>query len=217
MKFFTCIGITFLSHLFVVFILGFSFKKGLSQDIILKASVQVNLVALPEKKLSSSIRTKPKKIVLLSKKKAKKQNPKNKQKDILKKIKERLRKQKQKNVLKKIKDKGVKDKNNSVKAGNKLSSELQNQIQNYLEELKLHVHSFWSIPQWIDQSSLKVEIIVYLNKNGDLLRSKYFSKSANEDFNLQAFNALNLASPYPPPPKELVDLLKSSGIIFSFP
>lgn len=204
------------------FALSFSLKKGLAKNIILKTSVQVNLVALPEKKSFSAKKVKANKVVLLPKKKskAKKKTSKTKQKNILKKIQERLRKQQQKNILKKIKNKKTKGKTNKqslTEAGNKLSSALQNHTQDYLERLKIHVHSFWSIPQWIDQSNLKVEITVYLNKNGDLLRAEYFSKSGNEDFNSQAFNALNLASPYPPPPEELVDLLGSSGVVFSFP
>ncbi|MBE8163437.1 MAG: TonB C-terminal domain-containing protein [Bdellovibrionaceae bacterium] len=218
MKFVNCIGVVFFIHVFVVSVFSFSFQKSLSKNIILN-SVQVNLVALPEKTITALHKLKARKVVLLPKKKSKKHSKKN-QKSILKKIKERLRKKSQKSILKKIKEAGAKktaNKQSKVLAGNKLSSVLQNQIQNYLEQLKRHVHSFWSIPQWIDQTHLRVEINVYLGKGGGLLRAEYFNKSENEDFNSQAFNALKLASPYPAPPEELVDLLSSSGIVFRFP
>lgn len=209
MKFFNCIGITLFAHFFLIFFFSVSFSSSLKKDLIFKNSLQVNLVALPEKTYFK--KQKVEKAIVIKKKK--KSNIKLDQKNILKKIKEKLRKQKQKNILKKIKNS---NKSNRHK-GNKLSSLVQNQIQNYLERLKLHVHSFWSVPQWVNQNNLKVEIIVYLNKEGQVLGQKYFSKSTNKDFNYQAFKALKLASPYPPPPKDLASFLENSGIVFSFP
>lgn len=219
MKFFTCISITFFTHLCLVVVFSLSFKKGLAKNIILKTSMQVNLVALPEKKAISIEKPKKDKAILWKNKKTKKRRSKLQQKNILKKIQKRLRKKQQKNILKKIKNTKQKktEKNSNTRAGNQLSSVLQNQIQNYSGQLKRHVHSFWSIPQWVDPNNLKVEIIVYLNKNGELLQAKYFSKSSNEDFNTQAFNALSSASPYPYPPEALVDVLEDLGIVFSFP
>lgn len=203
MKFFTCISITLFTHFFLIFFFSVSFGSSLKKDLIFKNSVTVNLVALPEK--TRFVKHKQQKAIVI-----KKSKNKFSQKNILKKIKERLRKQKQKNILKKIKD-------SKKNKGNKISSLVQDQIQNYLERLKQHVHSFWSIPQWVNQNNLKVEIIVYLNRDGQLLGQKYFSKSANQDFNQQAFKALSLASPYPPPPKDLASFLENSGIVFSFP
>lgn len=225
MKFFTCISLTLFAHIVLVIIFSFSVKQGSNQKIILKKVVRVNLVALPEKKnISQKIAALKVKGITISKTRKKKSKKKNrtsklKQSSILKKIQERLRKKQQKNILSKLKNKkNIQDKKDGAEqAGNKISSALQSQIQNYLENLKVHVHSFWSIPQWVSQNNLKVEITVYLDQNGRLIRKEYFSESINADFNAQAFGALDRASPYPVPPEELLGLLQSSGIVFSFP
>jgi colicin import membrane protein len=112
-------------------------------------------------------------------------------------------------------------------AGNKLSkgssatgdvvSGDRGAFEEYAASMPAHVRPYWKLPSFLRGKDLKCRIQIYIGENGKVLKTSYYEKSGDDDFDQRALNAIKASAPFPIPPKEAVAFLQSGAIVLGFP
>ncbi len=64
--------------------------------------------------------------------------------------------------------------------------------------------------------TLKAQVTVIIDSEGNLLSTSFESKSGDESFDLSAMRAVERSAPFPPPPLEIKDEVVSEGFLIEF-
>ncbi|MFA5584649.1 MAG: TonB family protein [Bacteriovoracaceae bacterium] len=109
---------------------------------------------------------------------------------------------------------------NKVSAGSALvgdiTSETSSEFSAYVQGMPERVRVNWRLPSYLMDRDLKCRIKVFLNNNGQLIKTEIVESSGVEEFDTRALNAIKEAS-FPPPSKEVGIRLSTYGIILGFP
>lgn len=221
-------------HLFIF--LAFTVKTVFfeNEPTVYESAVRVDLVALPDK-LSPQEKTqeqasptpvqeKPvekKKITEVKKEDAINLNKtKNKQSDALKKIREMEALEKIKKHVEteqRLKKASQLFKGNQLSSGSELSGVSKIQHDNYISNVKRHIYQSWALPEWLSKKDLKAQVLVRIDENGRVIYRQIYKSSLNPTYDDVCLEAIENASPTPPPPEKLVKIMKNEGILIGFP
>lgn len=110
---------------------------------------------------------------------------------------------------------------NKVSAGSALvgdiTSEASSEFSSYVQAMPEKVRVHWKLPSYLLNQNLKCRIKVYLNSNGNLIKSEIVESSGVEEFDTRALRAIKDAAPFPNPSKDVGTRLATYGIILGFP
>ena len=219
----------------VVFFLGSNrlwnlFSQG---KIIVPASIRVDMVALPdlpskeetverqEKPAvlpAKEVKKKPEKIKDLKKKETQKQqlqDPKEKKPPKKKNTGDAQKEQKKSSsdLEEKV------NKGHQIVEGEKEGEEILNQqqmleINTYMMSIKEQTEANWNLPKYLTDMNLTSQIEIRINNEGGMIYKQIVLSSGNELFDSYVLKAIENSAPYPPPPVNVRDLIRS-GIILS--
>lgn len=90
------------------------------------------------------------------------------------------------------------------------------EIGRYQMVLRKEVVNVWELSAINKPKGLKAQIIVRINKNGDLISAEWEKQSGDSVFDASCMEAIKKASPFPLPPKALWDEAYADGLLFDF-
>lgn len=108
-------------------------------------------------------------------------------------------------------------KGNEISKGKSLTGVARLDHQNYLSDLDSHVKSHWNLPQWLANANFKARVLVFVDAKGFVLKKQMTKSSGNPAYDERVMQAVENASPFPPPPSNLVNLFEVDGIELGFP
>ena len=132
----------------------------------------------------------------------------------------------------KLQIKREKEINSLVIEGNKLSKghnltdggtlskeeELRKVFENYAEQLRSSVKSYWKLPEYLkEDSNLRCRVQIFLSSEGELLNIDIYESSGNEEYDKRAIQTVKTAAPFPPAKKDIADRILSGDLILGFP
>lgn len=218
--------------LHVAIFLIFSVKAAFFTDepIVINNAVRVDLVALPDKMKTDepeAVKAEPEK-VKIEKPVAKPQEPKFDLEKIRREQKEavdKLRNQKKKKVepTEEPETKAPPAPPPSLYKGNVLSpgSEVVGvaklEYDKYFDLARAKIKLHFVLPQWLKDTGLRTHVHVKIDERGYVIDRTLVKSSNNEIYDKLVLKAVTDASPLPPPPEKLKDILKFDGIILAYP
>ncbi|HEX4925474.1 MAG TPA: TonB family protein [Bdellovibrionales bacterium] len=108
-------------------------------------------------------------------------------------------------------------KGNVLSKGTALKGIVSTQMAGYVNLLERHAKDNWTIPKWLEDLNLKARAHVFLNEDGTVARRTIVQSSGNDTYDDLVLSSIDKASPFPPPPKHFIDLVKTKGIQLGFP
>ena len=110
---------------------------------------------------------------------------------------------------------------NKVSSGSALvgdvTSETSSEFSAYVQGMPEKVRVHWKLPSYLMDKNLKARIKIYLNTNGNLIKTEIVESSGVEEFDTRAMRAIKDASPFPAPSAAVGTRLATYGIILGFP
>ena len=210
-----------------------------SQDkIIVPASIRVDMVALPDFPSKRETVKKKEKPAVLPVKEVKKKPEKTKKPE---KIGDLKKKEVQKQQLQEPKEKKPPEerdtddtqneqekpsdleekvnKGNQIVEGEEKGEEILNQqqmleINTYMMSVKAQTEANWNLPKYLTDMNLTAQIEIRINNEGGMIYKQIVLSSGNELFDSYVLKAIENSAPYPPPPANVRDLIRS-GIVLS--
>ncbi len=91
------------------------------------------------------------------------------------------------------------------------------QFDLYVLNLPKLIRPFWKLPSYLKDEVLQARVIIYINTKGMVTKSRFISKSGNNDFDERAIKSINQSQPFPAPSEEIRGRLISEGVILGFP
>ena len=185
-----------------------------NKEITLAPSMKVTMTALPEKILPKPKKRPEKPAPLPVKKKPpEEKKPKPVKEEALEKQEEELSGESEQQPLKEAADKELKG--NQPQEG--LSAEEQNAqqiiINEYLIEIIERVKRNWRLPKYLADQSFRAELEIRIDARGKVTEKKIITSSQNEVVDGRVLKAIELSSPFPPPPESVQKLIED-GIVF---
>ena len=226
-----------LAHFLIVifFVIDPNFNLFPKEHIVIREAIRVDSIGLPDLQkriVSAPPKPKPRPVMKkkapkpVVKKKAKaKPKPKPAKPPALEKIKAQQKSALEKlqalesldNIKREVKEKpeykGARLSKGSSPTG---SETLQFEMLKYFTSLKSHIKIFWSLPQELASQNLRAEIYVEIGLDGSVFKKQIMQSSGSAAFDARVLEALDRASPFPAPPKEVQKQL-SQGVVFRFP
>jgi colicin import membrane protein len=87
----------------------------------------------------------------------------------------------------------------------------------YFVSLKRQVQKYFVLPQWLAESTLRAQALVKIDERGYVVSRELIKSSGDAAFDAKVFEAIDAASPFPPPPPRLVNVIALNGLLFNFP
>lgn len=87
----------------------------------------------------------------------------------------------------------------------------------YLGDLDNKVKNNWSLPKFLAQKQLSASIMIFIDKNGQLVKKYIKRSSGNSLFDEKCMLAVENSAPFDPPPYKLEAILETDGIELGFP
>lgn len=98
-----------------------------------------------------------------------------------------------------------------------LSEEEQNAqqiiINEYLIEIIERVKRNWNLPKYLTDQNFRAELEIKINAQGKVTEKKIITSSKNEVVDGKVLKAIELSTPFPPPPESVQKLIED-GIVF---
>lgn len=224
------------------FILGLSFllKAAFfpSDPIDIRTAIRVDVVGMPDKVETPKAKAKPKppKQVKISEKPQAKPKPRpkpivkkpkkptvnlNKAKSDQEKALERL---KALEAIEKMKEETQKQeaveqeyKGNVISSGSSLTGLDRIAFEKYFDDMQVHVKQQWNLPTWLASANLKGVVAVKIDERGYVIDRVITKPSGNDVFDNLVLETVDRASPFPPPPNRLKNVLRLNGFQLGFP
>jgi TonB family protein len=158
-----------------------------------------------------------------SKKGAHKDDKKNPEKDRIEEIRERLRADARRKelALKLTESSGREGRpilaGNKISAGTSITGDIASETEAYNGKLRSHLHRVWEIPAWMNASNLSAVVVVKIGSDGRITKKEFTKRSGNSDFDATVERAIERASPFPAPPRELAATYLEEGVAWKFP
>lgn len=108
-------------------------------------------------------------------------------------------------------------KGNVISVGSALKGLNKLEFDQYIGSLDAHVKNNWSLPEWMKTQGLTAEVLVKIDKSGQMIERRFIKKSGNTEFDDRVMAALEKSNPFPAPPDKFTDLVGIQGITFAFP
>lgn len=108
-------------------------------------------------------------------------------------------------------------KGNEISPGSALNGIAKLENDSYLTSIDGHVKQYWDVPNFLANASLSASIVIYLDESGNVVKKRMVKSSGNQIFDQTVINAVEKASPFPTPPKKLVNIFMVDGIHLGFP
>ena len=226
------VGVSVLFHIAIVLVFTVKTVFFPSEEIQIRNAIRVDIVGLPDKKVApkpKAEKAKPKK-AKVKPAKTKDKKSKNSKKVDLKKAKnkqnkalERLKalqaiEKSQKDTKTKPKVEPTKEfKGNVVNAGDSLTGLDRLDHNQYFSTLKGHVQKHFVLPQWLAESEFRAKALVKVDERGFVISRELTESSGNPTFDNRVLEAIDNASPFPPPPGRLKNVIALNGLVFNFP
>lgn len=86
-------------------------------------------------------------------------------------------------------------------------------INEYIIEIVERIKRNWNLPKYLTDQSFRAELEIKINSQGKVTEKKLTTPSQNEIFNGKVLKAIELSSPFPPPPEPAWELIKDGIII----
>jgi TonB family protein len=106
---------------------------------------------------------------------------------------------------------------NQKNQGTSLTGQMAATRDAYLSAISDKIHSYWALPSYVQDSSLKALVLIHLDGHGNVLNMRFTRTSGNKTFDDNAESAIRSASPLPAPPAELASYFRSTGLLVGFP
>ena len=222
--------LSFAGHLCIFLFLFFSPKMFQSKSMEIKESIRVDMIGLPDiQKPQAPAPQKSKKEVKKSapqkpKKKPKpKPKPKQKKPSVKKEVKKskpdpKQTKRAQSQAIANLREEKRLYKGERLSKGDSQQGEINALlISAYSSRIRSHINRNWNIPQFLADKNLRATIVIYINKLGQITRIELEKTSGDESFDQIVIETIQISSPLPEPPSELVYSLSREGIGFNFP
>lgn len=113
--------------------------------------------------------------------------------------------------------KEIQYKGNILSAGTALTGLSKLQHNQYLGEIKKHVHKNWFLPEWLTNKGLNAQITVKIDEDGNVLEKTIVKSSDNPSFDDLVVATITKSNPFPAPPEKFVDILRVNGLTLGFP
>jgi len=108
-------------------------------------------------------------------------------------------------------------KGNVLSAGSSLTGLSKAEHDDYIDSLDSRIKEHWNLPAWLANANLKARVTVYLDSHGVVIKKILAQSSGNAVFNQKCMEAIDQASPFPPPPAKLVNIFAVDGFSVGFP
>jgi colicin import membrane protein len=108
-------------------------------------------------------------------------------------------------------------KGNVLAVGSALKGLNKMEFNQYIGSLDVHVKNNWALPEWMLSQGFKAEVMIKIDKTGQIIERRLVKKSGNAEFDDRVMAAIEKSNPFPPPPDKFVDLVGIQGITFAFP
>jgi TonB family protein len=110
---------------------------------------------------------------------------------------------------------------NKISKGNSLTGSSgiadEGAFAQYVSAIPFRVKNFWKLPSYLLGRNLKCRIRIYINSNGELIKTNIFESSGVEEFDQRAVDAIEAASPFPTPEESFSVRLIRGEIALGFP
>lgn len=106
---------------------------------------------------------------------------------------------------------------NQVVTGNSFTGVAGIAANDYFNQISVHINNFWSLPEWLQDASLKAVVRVKIDEAGRLLGAEIAEASGNPAFDNAALSTVEAAAPFPVPPDNIRDKIVYNWMMFRFP
>jgi TonB family protein len=107
---------------------------------------------------------------------------------------------------------------NIISQGSSITGDIATQRDAYQALAKNHFARFWNAPGWMQASNrFSAKILVRVAPDGRVLSQEFLERSGSSEYDALAAKAVSDASPFPPPPADLVRNAMEDGIVCAFP
>lgn len=100
----------------------------------------------------------------------------------------------------------------SISKGESLRGLTKLEYENYVEKLRQQIEQQWQLPGYLSQKFLASQVRIWIASNGNLIRYEVLKVSGNPQFDQIVEGTVKIASPYIPPPSQLVSTLETIGV-----
>ncbi len=108
-------------------------------------------------------------------------------------------------------------KGNELSPGSSLTGIAKLENDGYLTSIDSHVKRHWDVPNFLANANLSASIVIYLDERGNVIKKRMVRSSGNQIFDQTVLSAIEKASPFPTPPRKLVNIFMVDGIQLGFP
>lgn len=108
-------------------------------------------------------------------------------------------------------------KGNVLNAGDSLTGLDKIDHSQYFSTLKGHVQQHFVLPQWLAESNFHAKALVKVDERGFVISRELTQPSGDPTFDNKVLEAIDNASPFPPPPGKLKNVVALKGLVFNFP
>ena len=109
-------------------------------------------------------------------------------------------------------------KGNRLSPGTSLSGEAQERLEaNYYDVIRNILQKNWVLPTWIARQNFTAQTKIFLNSQGYIQKFQFIQKSGNQKFDEAVSSTIEMSSPFPSPPKTLIQKLLKDGVLIGFP
>lgn len=137
------------------------------------------------------------------------------QKDVVKKIDKKEKKIDQK-ALQQIILEGNKVSKGSATTGDSVAEANQAFVA-YVQGLPDQVRPNWKLPSYLKESTLRCRVRIFLDANGNIIRTQVFESSGDAEFDAKALEAVKKSSPLPKPGQEFLSRAIGGDVLLGFP
>jgi colicin import membrane protein len=106
---------------------------------------------------------------------------------------------------------------NQVSRGSSASGLIKQEQAAYLDSLNASIRANWSLPRWLQNSTYRARIVIYIDSGGRLLKKEFRQRSGNATFDEQVEAAIQRSIPLPAPPSSIAGVLQTDGVELGFP
>ncbi|MCB0394487.1 MAG: TonB family protein [Bdellovibrionales bacterium] len=107
-------------------------------------------------------------------------------------------------------------KGNRLNPGTALQGIHKIDFSNYQHAIYLHAKSNWIIPKWLSDSTLNADVLITLDEKGYVISKRVSRSSGDTSYDQSVLEAIERASPFPPPEERFIDILAVSGVQITF-
>ena len=109
-------------------------------------------------------------------------------------------------------------KGNAISKGTSLTSEAKTSLEaSYSDVVLERVRSNWELPKWLMEKSYSANVILYIDRRGQIKNFKFTKSSGNSQFDSEVKRTLQASAPFSIPPDGIGGDLANEGIPLAFP